>query len=370
MISKAGTSVVGSARRLVGVAFAAAASVLFFAVVQALRDRRPMDGQGAANADRLEVFQERRLLEVPPEVPLLENVLSAADAVFHDGNWFVLDARAGQVHRLDSDMTLLGSFGRRGSGPGEFGALPTAITAHGDSIVVTERTGYQVHLYSPEGAVLATRLVRLDACFLAEIHDIASSPLGLLLLVKCRDDGMRTETRVVLEARDGFNRTVAAQLPQADGPVVFDVITPPILSLHPEGFVFGSAQDACLAVYGLDGEALESVCHDWLAPVATPREFTRRMRSTLSARTDIRWTLPEQFFPIVEVFVTRDGRWIYRVLASDQPESYQLIAPGRLDSIRLPVPRARYAFVHEGTALLGWDDLEGTRLTTYALEDR
>ena len=370
MITKAGTSVAGSARWLVGGALATGASVLFLGVVQILRDRGPMDAQGFANADRVEVFQERRPLEVPPEVPLLENVLSAADAVFHDGNWFVLDARAGQVHRLDSDGTLLGSFGRKGNGPGEFGALPTAIVAHGDSIVVTERTGNQVHLYSPEGAVLATRLVRLDACFLAEIHDIASSPLGLLLLVKCRPDGMRTETRVVLEARDGFNQTLAALLPQRDGPVVFDVLTPPILSLHPEGFVFGSAGDTCLGVYRLDGETLESVCHDWLAPVTTPREFIRRMRSTLSARTDIRWTLPERFFPIVEVFVTRNGRWIYRVLASDQPESYELIAPGRQDSIRLPVPRARYAFVHEGMALLGWDDLKGIRLTTYALGDR
>ena len=370
MIPKTGRPVAGSARWVVGVAFAAAASVLLLSVVQALRDRRPMDAQGAANAGRVEVFQERRPLEVPPEVPLLENVLSAVDAVFHEGDWFVLDAGAAQVHRLDSAGTLLGSFGRRGRGPGEFGALPTAIAAHGDSIVVTERTGNQVHLYSREGAVLGTRLVRFDACLLAEIHDIASSPLGLLLLVKCRNDGIRTETRVILEARDGFNRTLAGRLPRPDGPVVLDALTPPILSLHPEGFVFGSAQDACLGVYRLDGEAIESVCHDWLAPVTTPREFIRRMRSTLSARTDIRWTLPEQFYPIVEVFVTRNGRWIYRVLASNEPESYELMAPGRQDSIRLPVPRARYAFVHEGTALLGWDDLEGVRLTTYALEGR
>ena len=370
MIPKAGGSGSGSARWVVGIAFAAAASVLFLSIVQALRDRRPMDAQGSANADRVEVYQERRPLDVPPDAPLLENVLSATDAVFHDGDWFVLDARAAQVHRIDSAGTLLGSFGRRGRGPGEFGALPAAIAAHGDSIVVTERTSSQVHLYSPEGAVLATRLVRLDACLLAEIHDLASSPLGLLLLVRCRNDGMRTETRVVLEAVDGFNRTVAARLPQPDGPVVLDALTPPILSLHPEGFVFGSAQDTCLGVYRLDGEAIESVCHDWLAPVATPREFIREMRSTLAARTNIRWTLPEQFYPIMEVFVTRNGRWIYRVLASDQPESYELIAPGRHDSFRLPVPRATYAFVHEGTALLGWDDLEGVRFTTYALEGR
>ena len=154
MIPKAGGSVGGSAGWVVGIAFAAAASVLFLSVVQAVRDRRPMDAQGAANGDRVEVYQERRPLEVPLDVPLLENVLSATDAVFHDGDWFVLDARAAQVHRLDSAGTLLGSFGRRGRGPGEFGALPAAVAAHGDSIVVTERTSNQVHLYSPEGALL------------------------------------------------------------------------------------------------------------------------------------------------------------------------------------------------------------------------
>ena len=365
MIPKAGGSAAGLAGWVVGIAFAAAASVLFLSVVQALRDRRPMGAQGAANADRVEVYQERRPLEVPLDVRLLENVLSATDAVFHDGDWFVLDARAAQVHRLDSAGTLLSSFGRRGRGPGELGALPAAITVHGDSIVVTERTSNQVHLYSPRRRCAGHPSGSSRRMPFARIHDLASSALGLLLLVRCRNDGIRTETRVVLEAEDGFNRTVAARLPQPDGPVVLDALTPPILSLHPEGFVFGSAQDTCLGVYRLDGEAIESVCHDWLALVATPRELIRRMRSTLSARTDIRWTLPEQFYPIAEVFVTRNGRWIYRVLASDQPESYELIAPGRQDSIRLPVPRATYAFVNERTALLGWDDLEGVRFTTY-----
>ncbi len=354
---------------LVWVALATAALALLWSVIDVWRGRTDTRTNEDPNGNSSEVLQARQPLEAPPGTPLFQNVLSVEDAVFHNGIWFVLDIIGSQVHRIASDGTLLGSFGREGGGPGEFRGLPTAIGLHGDTIVVTEHGVNYFHLYSLEGAPIEERLLRLDACLVPQILDVASASVGLFFLVTCTQADMRVESRVLLETTDGFIRTVATRLPARDGPVVVDAFTPPLLSAHPDGFVFGSAREECLSVYHTGGEVLESVCHDWLTPMTPPRAAVNEMEAALRGRLDVEWVLPDRFFPFVSVFVTSDEDWIYRVLVSDDPESYELVMPyagGRTQSL----PRARYVFAHDESLLAGWEDIEGTRIAIYPRENR
>ena len=354
---------------LLGIASAAALGIVLWAVLEVRSSRTTNDVEQESRLDSTSFWAATEPLEIPPGVPVFAEIPSIADADSRQGEWYVLDSRSRRFHRLGSSGELLGSFGRQGNGPGEFGTMPTAIVVHGDTIVVAERHRNHVHLFSPSGTFIADRMLRFDACTLPEVRDMASSPMGLLLLVTCKHQDMRNEARVILEGRGGLMRVLAKQTPDPDGPVVLDALTPPLLSVHPRGFVFGNAGEKCLRVYDLVGEALDLVCHDWLQPLNPPDEFVDEMRSVFSRRSNVRWTLPERFFPIEAVFVTQDERWIYRVFASNEPIGYELVAPDRGET-SLPVPRARYVFVHEGSVLAGWEDLEGTRIAFYPLEDR
>jgi len=357
------------ASSLMWVALAAAALALLWSVADVWRARTATRAADDPNGNSIAVLPSGQPLEVPPGTPLFENVLSVEDAVFHNGIWFVLDILGNRVHRLASDGTLLGSFGREGSGPGEFRGPPTAIGLRGDTIVVTEHGVNSYHLYSLEGAPIEDRLLRLDACLVPQILDVASASMGLLFLVTCTQADMRVESRVLLERNDGFIRTVAARVPAREGPIVVDAFTPPLLSAHPDGFVFGNPKEECLSVYDTEGDVLESVCHDWLTPITAPRALVNEMEAALASRLDVDWILPDRFFPIVAVFVTSDEQWIYRVLASDDPESYELVTADAGE--RIPsVPRARYVVAHEESILAGWEDIEGTRIAIYPLEDR
>ena len=357
------------AQSLVWVALATAALALLWSVFDVRWGRTPTRAIEDPNSNSTTALQAREPLEAPPGIPLFQNVLSVEDAVFHNGIWFVLDIVGSRVHRLGSDGTLLGSFGREGSGPGEFRGLPTAIGLRGDTIVVTEHGVNYYHLYSLEGVSIEERLIRLDSCLVPQILDVASASMGLLFLVTCTQADMRVEARVLLETKDGFIRTVATRLPAPDGPVLVDLFTPPLLSAHPDGFVFGNSKEECLNVYDTEGEVLKSVCHDWLTPMSPPRAVVNEMETALADRLNVRWVLPDRFFPFVAVFVTADERWIYKVLVSDDPESYELVMPDTGE--RIPsVPRARYVFAHENSILAGWEDLEGTRIAIYPQEDR
>lgn len=348
---------------------AIATGILLWAILEVPASRATQAMGERPALQSTDFFTETDPLEIPSAVPIFTEVLSVEDAVAENGMWFLLDARAQRVHRFAPSGELVGSFGRQGSGPGEFGGMPISILAHADTIVVSEFDGNQIHLYSLTGISLEDRLLRLDSCVLAQIRDMASSPRGLLFLTTCRRQDMRSETRVILEDKDGSMRVLATQLPDPDGPIVLDAFTPPVLASHPEGFVFGSTGDQCLHVYDLDGKTIDSVCHDWLQPLSVPNEVVNEMRSRYSGRSDVQWTLPDRFYPIDQIFVTQDERWIYRVLASNNPISYTLLAPGH-DDMMSSVPRASHLFVQGESVLVGWEDLEGTRIAIHPLEAR
>ena len=358
-----------SASWIVGIVNVTALAILANSVIEVRAGRRAdRDGEDS-RLETTPIFGVTAPMEVPPTAALLPAVLSADDAAFHDGVWFVLDATADRIHRVSSSGEWLGSFGNRGQGPGEFAGRLAAIAAHGDSIAVLEFAGRRLHLFDLDGEPVTDRILRLDDCTVPAASQLLSSPLGLVLLVICTLPDLRQEARVILETKNGFMRVLAAQGSDQQGASVLGGLLWYTLSAHPSGFVFGSNTNECLSVYNLQGDVLESVCHDWMAPEPIPEELIRATRDRLAAMPDVRWTLPETFFPFFGLFVTQDNRWIYRIAASDEPESY-VLATRNQNGGGLPVPRARYVFVHEASALVGWEDLEGTRIAIHPFEER
>ena len=354
---------------IVGIVSVTALAILADSVVEVRSVRRADRDGEESRSEPTSMLEATEPMEIPPMAALLSEVLSADDATFHDGVWFVLDATADRIHRVSSSGELLGSFGNRGQGPGEFAGRLAAIAAHGDSIAVLEFGGRRLHLFDLVGEPVADRILRLDDCTVPAASELISSPLGLLLLVICTQPDLRQEARVILETKNGLMRTLATEDSDAQGVAILGGLMWSTLSAHPSGFVFGSNVDECLSVYSLQGEILESVCHDWMEPLPTPEELVDATRDRLATLPGVRSTLPESFFPFFGLFVTQDNRWIYRVAVSDEPESYVLATLDQ-DQRRLDVPRARYVFLHETSALVGWEDLEGTRIAIYPFEER
>lgn len=245
---------------------AVAAAIVVWGVIEIAR-ARIASGPEAAGTEAAEDAGAT----APPGTPLYREVFSVTDAVFHGGNWFVLDRRATQVHRFDESGILLGSFGRRGEGPGEF-LRPEAIASRGDSVIVLDDGA--LHLFGLDGSHLTDRPVELGGCATGSARDLLALPTGLLLLASCRDAG-QISWMVVLEANDASYRALAVR---SSDPGVVDVgMANAILGAHARGFVFGMPGNNCLDVYNPQGAALGEVCHDWIERLPIPREREDQM---------------------------------------------------------------------------------------------
>lgn len=75
-------------------------------------------------------------------------------------SWHLLDSGNSRVLRLTEDGQLLGEFGRRGEGPGEF-IYGISLAATADTVMVTD-DGQRVHFFSPEGELMATHLLEFE----------------------------------------------------------------------------------------------------------------------------------------------------------------------------------------------------------------
>lgn len=123
-----------------------------------------------------------------PGGPMLTWVQSGR--ILPDGGALVGDFRAGTIYGIGPDGSLLGTWGRKGQGPGEYQGLG-AILLRGDSILVSDGRLRRVTLLSPGGEVLATR--RLAGTFLHQASTILSD--GRLLVVPGEGYGGVAEMR-------------------------------------------------------------------------------------------------------------------------------------------------------------------------------
>lgn len=303
----------------------------------------------------------------PSGAPLFPEVFSVTDAAMHQGVWFVLDGRGNQVHRIDPDGGTLRSFGREGSGPGEF-RRASAIVAHGDSIIVVDHG--IVHVFSPVGRHIEDRGFRpgpgLD-CVAATVRvsDAVSTPAGLLMLGEClRPDG-GTTVHAAVETVDGTIRSLAHRDGQA-GRIDLDGMAA-VVARHPQGFLFGSGWERCLDLISLSGQGLDTICHDWLERLDIPPEAFRELEGAIAEARGlgIRVELPESMPALVGVSAMPRGRLVYRVFAPGDPdmETLQWVTRGEAGrAVPLPLPSAPLLFLDGESALAAWNEMEGTRI--------
>ncbi len=310
----------------------------------------------------------------PPGTPLYTEVFSVIDAAVLDGNWFVLDGRGRQVHRISPEGELLHTFGRAGSGPGEFG-FAEAIVAHGDSIMVVD-DGI-LHVFSPGGEHIVDRRVQLGPAFdcltaMVQVSDAVSTPAGLLLLLHCMGRDARSTTHAAIETGEGFVRSLARL--NAEAGDVFDFVGVfAVISDHPRGFVFGSASDQCLSLFSPSGGKLDEVCHDWLERPEMPQEMARQLEGSgeRARRAGGRIRIPETLPPFLGVSVTAGGRLVYLGPAPGdaEAETLALFTLGNAGQrVVLQAPEAP-VMVQDGTRILAaWDELDGTRIALLTLD--
>lgn len=308
----------------------------------------------------------------PPGTPLYAEVFSVTDAAVLDGDWFVLDGRANQVHRISPEGEPVRSFGREGSGPGEF-RRANAIVAHGDSIVVVG--GGMVHVFGSGGEHIADRRVQPAPsfdCFAPTMRTTGavSVETGLLLQVECFGLDGSLAVHIVAEGADGFVRSLAHREGKRGQFDFGGTLT--VVAGHPRGFLFGSAWESCLDLYSLSGRRLDAICHDWLEPVDLPPEVAREFEGMIAdaRRQGIRVRLPETLPAIVGVSAMAGGRLVYRRLVSADldMDTFQLVTRDETgQAVVLPVPPAPVLFQDGRSVLAAWEELEGTRIYTRTL---
>ena len=307
----------------------------------------------------------------PPAARLYPEVLSVGFAVLHQGVWFALDHRDARIHRIATDGTYLGNFGRRGEGPGELRGNIGPIAVVGDSIAVLD-DGWGIHLYQSDGTPVADWRVEDDHCFAPAVVDMASSPRGLLFVVHCsRRAAAEPRPRVVLAEGRGPARTLVTDT--ADVNEVRWDRGFPRMAAHPRGFVFGYPGDECLGLFDLEGAPLERICHDWMDRIPFPEDEADAYMNDVGARVRSRGRRvhrPESYPPFSEFSVAGGERLVY--LASISQESWRGVrlltrGPGGRQVV-LPIPEGASLGVSGGSVLAAWNDLEGIRIQFYSLD--
>lgn len=304
----------------------------------------------------------------PPDASLFPTVISVTDAAVHDGIWFVLDLRGRQVHRISPTEGLLGSFGREGTGPGEF-RRPVAIVAHGDSIVVLD-SGF-ARLYSVRGDHFRDRRIgfaRESGCrgLQGAVEDVVSLRAGLLFAVRCLNQDRSITIHAAIEMGNGRVRAIAHR--DAEPGMITLADMAPILAVHSDGFLFGSAFDSCLKLIDPSGLHLDTICHDGLEPLPLPDQFSRERFAQIRAaalEAGVRLRIPDEVPPVVGVSVANGDQFVYRVLLPGRVEDgtlglVSLDAAGT--AVALDVPRSTHLFVDGTSVMAAWDETEGTRI--------
>lgn len=357
-----------------------AAGALVWSLATTLADRAPQVASGVepssegVTADRRAEAPPSSVGQVFPDVQSATDADLAADADPGDAVWYLLDARGRRVHRFSETGALLGSFARRGQGPGELSA-PSAIAVHQGAVVVADRR--VLHLYELDGTHIADRRLDLDGCFALEANDIDSAVQGLLVLVRCATPAQGFGAAAYLVADDGGVRRLASRSP-GGGRFVADLGFVPVISALPNGFVFGDAGADCLAVYDAAAAEAGRACHEWIPRLPISGRAAKAAEAELEPLVQAiggRLNVPRQLPPFDRVFSLADGRLAYRVpvpLADEVAEEasmFRLVVQDDAGGeLALPVPDASAVFAAGESALAAWDELDGVRVAVVPLE--
>lgn len=110
--------------------------------------------------------------------------------ILPDGAALVGEFREGTIYRIGPDGSVMGTWGRKGEGPGEFQTID-AMLFRGDSILVSDARLQRITILSADGELRTTR--PLPGAFLHQVSAVFDD--GRLLLVPGEGYGGVAETR-------------------------------------------------------------------------------------------------------------------------------------------------------------------------------
>ncbi len=140
-----------------------------------------------------------------------------------------------------------------------------------------------------------------------------------------------------------------------------------VLASHPQGFLLGHPSDDCLDVLHLNGEVVDSVCHEWLErrPIRTDDLDGWPELQTLMRTFGVTPELPEYYPPFDRVFVQEDAILVYRTQTSDQLSVLRQFSDEGGRETVFQIPPAPEVFISGGSVLGIWYDLSGTWIGVY-----
>ena len=301
----------------------------------------------------------------PSEAVLVPAIGAARDAALLVDVWYVLDRSDAKLHRIDVTGAHLDSFAGEGGGPGEL-RMPRAITIHADTVVVAEWRS--IVLYKPDGTSIERRRIEFPGgCPGPAVADVASSPRGLLLLVRCAPGG-EFEAIVVQEAGQSGQQPVAGRAVSPDDENVRTAFRDmAVLAAHPHGFIFGHPNDACLGLFDIDGSVTDSVCHDWIQRQPyTAGEGEDWGELHAAARSlGVTVQLPQFYPPFHQVFFHDDAGLIYSTPVAGRVDLSRLVSDNGEHGTVLEVPPADAVFLEGNSVLAVWYDADATWIRVY-----
>lgn len=194
----------------------------------------------------------------PPELQF-DGIMGVV--LLRDGRIAVGDMGTGEVRFYDADGKHLGSVGRPGQGPGEFGQILGMRPLPGDTLLVEDQPAH-VELIAPDGRWLRDVRLPPQATLHAVVHLMPDGALIVRDNPQPRRDGGEQELRSTLYALipgDSVLRPIARMSPVrlAAGyqgypdPVVFGAL--PLAEVVDDRIILGSSDAWVFDVYGLDG---------------------------------------------------------------------------------------------------------------------
>lgn len=281
----------------------------------------PLGCAGADGQDRIRDYRPSAGLErLESEALHGDDIGLVQDFDMTDDTIFLLDrtGRVVLVERRGAALTLVGAFGRRGGGPGEF-LMPTGLTLAGDALAVVD--GTRLQFFDRRGALLASHPLELPCPMM--LPAVSPSRTGLFIHGACMRTAYVTDTvkAVLAWSPDTASWRVIAEAPRytRDGSMgsIFGasrLLTVGAKNVH----AFGGGELNCM--WRVDDSGAEPVgtevcpAADQLYSAEPPPGLEARMRRGI-AGARFRW--PE-FLPVyMDRFVADDVVVLLRPFSAD-----------------------------------------------------
>lgn len=282
------------------------------------------------------------------------------DVTSWPGGWAVLDSRSRVVHMLDSGGTLVGSFGRRGGGPGEFQA-PIYIAATYGHIHIADRAAGTVLTFDQNGGYQGSQRL-VDGCPRGGVAGLAAVRDDLYLLRRCLDGSGGLVYHVQVSMSGGaFRRWKDNAAIVAPGVTGAQLLAVPLFAVSETRVAVGDGVSGCLEIYDrATGDHEHARCFTEFPRVAVPPDIQERMEKRARGRVSI----PEHLPLLRSVSFLSDGQLVVQVVRGLDTFQWMRVD---IDSAERRAPTELSTIVDQGSfvgpfgVLVATEDVQGIR---------